>query len=145
MKIVVASDHAGFHYKQAILEYLQKLGHEATDYGTFSPESCDYPDFIMPAAQAVADGKFERGIVLGGSGNGEAIAANRIRGVRCAYCWSVETAQLGRRHNNANVIAMGERLIELSLAYEIIDAWLAGVFEEGRHRRRIEKLDVFEG
>ncbi|EAQ79069.1 ribose 5-phosphate isomerase B [Blastopirellula marina] len=145
MKIVVASDHAGFHYKQAILEYLQKLGHEAADYGTFSAESCDYPDFIMPAAQAVADGKFERGIVLGGSGNGEAIAANRIRGVRCAYCWSVETAQLGRRHNNANVIAMGERLIELPLALEIVDAWLAGEFEGGRHQRRIEKLDVFEG
>ncbi|UUO07112.1 ribose 5-phosphate isomerase B [Blastopirellula sp. J2-11] len=145
MKIVVASDHAGFHYKQAILEHLQKLGHEATDYGTFSAESCDYPDFIMPAAQAVADGKFERGIVLGGSGNGEAIAANRIRGVRCAYCWSVETAQLGRKHNNANVIAIGERLIELPLALEIVDAWLVGEFEGGRHQRRIEKLDEFEG
>lgn len=141
MKIVVASDHAGFLYKQAILEHLQKLGHDAADYGTFSPESCDYPDFILPAAKAVADGKFERGIVLGGSGNGEAIAANRIKGVRCAYCWNLETAKLGRKHNNANVIAIGERLIDLPLALEIVDVWLAEAFEGGRHQRRIEKLD----
>ncbi|PQO30856.1 ribose 5-phosphate isomerase B [Blastopirellula marina] len=143
MKIVVASDHAGFLYKQAILEHLQKLGHETADYGTFSPESCDYPDFVMPAAQAVADGKFERGIVLGGSGNGEAIAANRVKGVRCAYCWNLETAKLGRKHNNANVIAIGERLIDLPLALEIVDVWLAEEFEGGRHQRRIEKLDEF--
>ncbi|MCC9606348.1 ribose 5-phosphate isomerase B [Blastopirellula sp. JC732] len=141
MKIVVASDHAGFQYKQAILEHLQKLGHETADYGTFSPESCDYPDFIIPAAKAVADGEFDRGIVLGGSGNGEAIAANRVQGVRCAYCWNIETAKLGRKHNKANVIAIGERLIELPLALEIVEAWLAEEFEGGRHERRIAKLD----
>src|SRR5436189_1138277 len=109
MRIAIGSDHAGFLYKQRIKEFLAAAGHEVKDFGTTSEEPVDYPDFIRPAAEAVARGECERGIVLGGSGNGEAIAANRVKGVRCALCWNEETARLGRMHNNANVISIGER------------------------------------
>lgn len=142
MKIAIASDHAGFRYKQAIQNHLASLGHEVVDFGTDSSESCDYPDFIVPAARAVAAGECERGIVLGGSGNGEAIAANRIGGIRCALCWSVETARLGRLHNQANMISIGERTVSEELALEIVDTWLETPFEGGRHLRRIEKIDA---
>ncbi len=142
MKIAIASDHAGFRYKQAIQNHLASLGHEVVDFGTDSSESCDYPDFIIPAARAVAAGECERGIVLGGSGNGEAIAANRIGGIRCALCWSVETARLGRLHNQANMISIGERTVSEELALEIVDTWLETPFEGGRHLRRIEKIDA---
>ena len=104
-------------------------------------ESVDYPDFIFPAAKAVAEGKFERGIVLGGSGNGEAMAANRIKGIRCAVCWNEKSARLASLHNNANMISLGERMISIDDVYEIIDIWLNTPFEGGRHARRIEKLD----
>src|SRR5688572_13941705 len=109
MKIALASDHAGFEYKEAIHEWLTARGHEVKDFGTFSPERVDYPDFIRPAAQAVASGECERGIVLGGSGNGEAIAANKVRGIRCALCWSHDTARWAREHNVANMLALGQR------------------------------------
>lgn len=141
MRIALASDHAGYRYKQAIAKHLTALGHEVRDFGTNSEEPVDYPDFIRPAAEAVARGECERGIVLGGSGNGEAIAANRVKGVRCALCWSEETARLGRQHNDANVISIGERLISEELALRIVGIWLTTPFEGGRHARRIAKLD----
>jgi ribose 5-phosphate isomerase B len=142
MRIALASDHAGFEYKTMLSGFLAAQGHEVVDFGTNSNESVDYPDFIGPAARAVAAGECERGIVLGGSGNGEAMAANRVRGVRCALCWSVETAQLARSHNDANMISLGERLLDPELARSIGTAWLDTPFEGGRHVRRIEKLDT---
>ncbi|GAA4432932.1 MULTISPECIES: ribose 5-phosphate isomerase B [Bremerella] len=141
MKIAIASDHAGYRYKSIIIEHLKSLGHEVVDFGTDSAESCDYPDFIIPAAKAVSAGECERGIVLGGSGNGEAIAANRIHGVRCALTWNIETAQLGRQHNKANMISIGERLTAEGDVLKIVDTWLETEFEGGRHERRIEKID----
>ena len=140
IKIALGSDHAGFSYKEAIKEHLQMKGYETKDFGTFSVESVDYPDFIRPAAEAVSQGLCDFGIVLGGSGNGEAIAANKVAGVRCALCWSVDTAKLAKQHNNANVISIGERQISLELTLTIVDAWLESEFEAGRHLRRIEML-----
>ena len=142
MNIAIGSDHAGFLYKEAIRAHLAALGHAVQDLGTYSAEPCDYPVFIRPVAEAVACGDVERGIVLGGSGNGEAIVANRVRGVRCALCWNVETAQLGRKHNNANVISIGERMVSEAEALAIVDAWLATDFEGGRHQRRIDMIDA---
>ena len=144
MRIALASDHAGYRYKTIIAEHLRKQGYEVADFGTSSEEPVDYPDVIRPAALSVARGECERGIVLGGSGNGEAIAANRIRGVRCALCWSEESARLARAHNDANMISLGERMISLELALKIVDIWLSTPFEGGRHVRRIEALDVLE-
>jgi ribose 5-phosphate isomerase B len=142
LRIAVASDHAGFRYKTLIAEHLRADGHDVVDFGTSSTDSVDYPDFIHPAAAAVAEGDCERGVVLGGSGNGEAMAANRHRGVRCALCWSEESALLARSHNDANMISLGERLISLELALKIVDIWLSTEFEGGRHVRRIEAIDA---
>jgi len=142
MRVAIGSDHAGFRYKEQLKEWLQGLGHEVRDFGTDSEESVDYPLFIRPAAEAVASGKCERAIVLGGSGNGEAMAANRIKGVRCALCWNVETAKLGRQHNDANVLSLGERVIDLRTALAIVDAFLTTPFEGGRHVERIHELDA---
>lgn len=142
MKIAIASDHAGYRYKQEIARLLTGLGHEVRDFGTHSEESVDYPVFIRPAAEAVAAGECERGIVLGGSGNGEAMAANRVRGVRCALCWNQESARLGRQHNDANMISLGERMMPLETALEIVRVWLDTPFEGGRHVRRIQQLDA---
>src|SRR3954470_2561825 len=111
MKIGIGSDHAGFQYKERIKEYLQGQGHEVQDFGTHSEAPVDYPVFIRPVAEAVAKGECERGIVLGGSGNGEAMVANRVKRVRCALCWNVESARLGRQHNNANAISIGQRML----------------------------------
>ena len=141
MKIALASDHAGFEYKTAIRDWLTAHGHDVKDFGTFSNESVDYPDFIRPAAEAVARGESERGIVLGGSGNGEAIAANKVRGVRCALCWSEDTARLSRQHNDANVLSIGQRMISRELALRIVEIWLTTPFEGGRHVARIRKLE----
>ncbi|MBS1788087.1 MAG: ribose 5-phosphate isomerase B [Acidobacteria bacterium] len=141
MKISIGSDHAGFKYKELIKQLLLSLGHEVIDFGTDSEEPVDYPDFIRPAAKAVAAGEVERGIVLGGSGNGEAMAANRIKGVRCALCWNVETARLGRQHNDANMISLGQRMLTEETALEIVRVWLETPFEGGRHLRRIQLLD----
>ncbi len=141
MNIAIGSDHAGFRYKEMLRAHLERLGHHVHDFGTYSAETCDYPTFIRPTAEAVAHGEFERGIVLGGSGNGEAIVANRVRGVRCALCWNVESARLGRAHNNANVISMGERMVTEQQARDIVEVWLTTPFEGGRHQRRIELID----
>jgi ribose 5-phosphate isomerase B len=141
MKIALGTDHAGFTYKEAVKKHLQKFGHEVQDFGTFSEESVDYPAFVRPAAEAVADGSCDLGVVFGGSGNGEAMAANKVKGVRCALCWSEETARLAKEHNNANVLSIGQRQISQELALNIIDTWLNAEFEGDRHIRRIEMLD----
>ena len=107
LRIAIGSDHAGFTYKQKIAEMLRASGHEVRDFGTDSPAPVDYPRFIRPVAEAVARGEYDRGIVLGGSGNGEAMVANRVRGVRCSLCWNLESARLARRHNDSNVLSLG--------------------------------------
>jgi ribose 5-phosphate isomerase B len=141
MKIALASDHAGFDYKSAIKHWLIERGHEVKDLGTFSNERVDYPDFIRPAAETVARGECERGIVLGGSGNGEAIVANKVRGIRCGLGWNEESARLSRQHNDANVLSLGQRMISQELALRIVDLWLATPFEGGRHALRISKIE----
>lgn len=142
MKIAIASDHAGFSYKEQIKKALAEQGHEVKDFGTDSAQSCDYPDFVRPAAEAVASGEFERGIVLGGSGNGEAIVANKVSSIRCALCWDLCSARLSREHNDANMLSLGERMIPISEALEIVDIFLTTEFEDGRHRRRIDKIEL---
>jgi len=141
MKIAIGSDHAGFQHKEKIRDYLKDLGHNVTDFGTYSEEPVDYPLFIRPVAEAVARGEFERGIVLGGSGNGEAIVANRVKGIRCALCWNADSARLGRQHNDSNVLSLGQRMMSLETALQIVQIWLATPFEGGRHQRRIELID----
>ena len=141
MKIALASDHAGFEYKEAIREWLAAHGHDVKDFGTSSNAPVDYPDFIRPAAEAVARGECERGIVLGGSGNGEAIVANKVRGVRCGLCWNEESARLNRQHNDANVLSLGQRMIPRDLALRIVEIWLTTAFEGGRHLARIRKIE----
>jgi ribose 5-phosphate isomerase B len=142
MKIAIGSDHAGFRYKEKIREFLQEQGHEVNDFGTYSEEPVDYPLFIRPVAEAVARGEYERGIVLGGSGNGEAMAANRIKKVRCALCWNEELARLARQHNDSNVLSLGQRVIPEETVLGIVRVWLETPFEGGRHVRRIELLDA---
>jgi len=142
MKIAIGSDHAGFRYKEKIKEFLLELGHDVNDFGTFSEEPVDYPLFIRPVAEAVARGEYERGIVLGGSGNGEAMMANRIKKVRCALCWNEELARLARQHNDSNVLSLGQRVIPEDTALEVVRVWLETAFEGGRHVRRIELLDA---
>ena len=142
MKIAIGSDHAGFRYKEKIKEFLQEQGHLVNDFGTYSEEPVDYPLFIRPVAEAVARGEYERGIVLGGSGNGEAMAANRIKKVRCALCWNEELARLARQHNDSNVLSLGQRVISEETVLGIVGVWLETAFEGGRHVRRIELLDA---
>ncbi|HYG34580.1 MAG TPA: ribose 5-phosphate isomerase B [Clostridia bacterium] len=142
MKIAIGSDHAGFDYKGKIRGLLESLGHIVTDFGTHSNQPVDYPLYIRPVADAVARGEFERGIVLGGSGNGEAIVANRVKGIRCALCWNVESARLGRQHNDANMLSLGQRMVSPETALEIVRVWLDTPFEGGRHQRRIQLIDA---
>jgi ribose 5-phosphate isomerase B len=144
MKIGIGSDHAGYRYKERIKDWLAERGHEVEDFGTHSTASVDYPLYIRPVAEAVASGACERGIVLGGSGNGEAMVANRVHGVRCALAWNVESARLARAHNDANVLSIGERLIPWELVEEILDTWLTTPFDGGRHERRIRLIDGHE-
>ena len=144
MKISIGSDHAGFEFKERFVAHLKAAGHDVIDKGTHSSDSTDYPLYIIPAAEAVASGEAERGIVLGGSGNGEAMAANKVKGIRCALCWNDETAELSRRHNNSNVLSIGQRMISIEIALQILDIWLKTPFEGGRHARRINELDVYE-
>ncbi|MFN2509316.1 MAG: ribose 5-phosphate isomerase B [Chthoniobacterales bacterium] len=141
MRISLGTDHAGFRLKEAVKRLLLSLGHEPVDFGTFSEEAVDYPQFVRPAAEAVARGECERGIVFGGSGNGEAMVANKVRGVRCALCWSEESARLSRQHNDANVLSLGQRLVTEDLALSIVRVWLVTDFEGGRHAKRIAQLD----
>jgi ribose 5-phosphate isomerase B len=141
MKIAIGSDHAGFRYKREIIAHLRNAGHEVTDFGTDSDAPVSYVTYIRPVAEAVAAGQFERGIVLGGSGNGEAMTANRVHGIRCGLCWNPESARLTRRHNDANILSLGERMMDLPTALVITDIFLTTEFEGGRHLERIRQLD----
>ncbi|MDQ8180675.1 ribose 5-phosphate isomerase B [Pelagicoccus sp. SDUM812005] len=141
LTVAIGSDHAGYNYKQAIIAHLEGQGYSVKDYGTNSTESCDYPDFIRPVAEAVAAGEYDRGIVLGGSGNGEAIVANRVKGVRCGLCWNEQIAIWNRSHNDGNVLSIGERTVNQEDALNIVDTWLNTEFEGGRHQPRIDKID----
>ena len=141
VKIAIGSDHAGYEYKEKIKTLLIGLGHEVEDFGTSSAQPVDYPLFIRATAEAVARGECDRGIVLGGSGNGEAIVANKVRGIRCALCWNVETARLAREHNDSNVLSLGQRMLPEEVALEIVKVWLVTPFEGGRHARRIAMIE----
>ena len=141
LRIALGTDHAGFTHKEAVKQMLHSLGHETNDFGAFSEDSVDYPEFVRPAAEAVAKKLCDLGVVFGGSGNGEAMAANKIKGVRCALCWNLETAKLAKEHNDANVISIGQRQVSLQLTLEIVKAWINATFEEGRHLRRIRMLE----
>ena len=141
MRVAIASDHAGFAYKAVLIELVGQLGHDVKDFGTNSEAPADYPDCIRPVAEAVARGDFDRGIVLGGSGNGEAIVANKVRGVRCALCWDATTARLARQHNDANVLSLGQRVVGIETAKELVRVFLETGFEGGRHEQRIAKIE----
>ena len=145
MKIAIASDHAGFEYKEKLKGLLKELGHDFVDFGAFSADSTDYPDFAYPAAQAVANGECERGIFICGTGVGVSIVANKVKGIRAANCCSVEEARLSRQHNDANVLTLGARLITWDSAKEIVKVWLETEFECGRHARRVEKIHKLTG
>lgn len=142
MKIALGTDHAGFAYKEQIASFLRAKGHQVVDFGTCSEEPVDYPAFVRPAAEAVNRGECERAIVLGGSGNGEAIVANKVRGVRCALCWSEQTARWGREHNDANALALGQRTIPIELALRIVEIFLETPFAGGRHLPRVQMIET---
>lgn len=144
MRVAVASDHAGFPLKGPILDWLTAHGHDAVDLGTHGTEPVDYPDAIAPAARAVAAGDCDLAIVLGGSGTGEQIVANKVRGIRCVQATEPVTARLGREHNDANVLSMGARIVGEVLALGCVEAFLAGRFQGGRHARRVEKIAELE-
>lgn len=141
MKIALGTDHAGYPLKEFVKRLVTSLGHEVVDCGCFSTESVDYPVYVRPAAEKVASGEVDRAMVFGGSGNGEAMCANKVRGIRCALCWSVETAELSRRHNDANVLSLGARVTDEATADAIVRVWLTAPFDGGRHERRIRMLD----
>ena len=145
MRIAIGSDHAGYELKQHLVEVLGSLGHEVDDQGTHSTESVDYPPICAGVARTVAEGGADRGIVLGGSGQGEQIAANKVRGARAALCNDLYTARMSREHNDANVLAMGGRIVAPGLADEIVALWLDTAFEGGRHQRRIDQITEIEG
>jgi ribose 5-phosphate isomerase B len=144
MKIAIACDHRGYTVKQRIVAQIIDRGHEVTDFGTDNPRPCDYPDFGIPAAKMVALGQADRGILIDGSGIGMSIIANKLPGIRAAICHDELTAEISRRHNNANIICFAADLLGDELIRRIIDAWLLTPFEEGRHTRRVEKLNQLE-
>ena len=144
MRIAVGADHAGFLLKEHLKVTLQGLGHSVEDFGTHSEESADYPPICVAVGRAVAEGRAERGIVLGGSGQGEQIAANKVAGIRAALCHDLYTARLSRQHNDANVLSMGGRIVAFGLADEIVAVWLTTSFEGGRHQRRIDQIEAVE-
>ncbi|MBO7197540.1 MAG: ribose 5-phosphate isomerase B [Tidjanibacter sp.] len=144
MKIAIGCDHAAFSFKEEIRNYLAEKGHEPVDKGCYSPERADYPDHGIAVGEAVASGECERGVVICGSGIGISIAANKVKGVRCALCSEPLSAKLSRNHNDANVLAMGARLIGLEMGKAIVDTWLEAEFEGGRHSGRIDKISAYE-
>ncbi len=141
MRIALAADHAGYAYKERIKTWLMEQCYPVEDFGAHSQEPSDYPDCVRPAVLAVASGACERGIVLGGSGNGEAMVANRIPGIRCALCWNTVSAEMARRHNDANLLALGQRMLDEETALAIVRVWLETPFDGGRHERRVRKID----
>ena len=144
MRVAIGSDHAGFALKKELASHLQELGHEVEDLGTDSEEPVDYPAFCAAVGRAVRDGRAERGVVLGGSGQGEQISANKVRGVRAALCNDLYTARMSREHNDANVLAIGARIVAPALAKEILGLWLVTDFAGDRHHRRIEQIGEIE-
>jgi ribose 5-phosphate isomerase B len=142
--LAIASDHGGFALKQEILKHLEEKGIPYEDFGTYSEESCDYPDFGEPAARAVAEGRCEKGVLICGTGIGMSITANKVRGVRCALCSDCYSAELTRRHNDANILAMGARVLGSGLALKILDTFLETPFDGGRHARRVAKIGEVE-
>ena len=144
MRIAIGADHAGFALKEHLKRTLARLGHHIDDHGTDSEASVDYPPICIAVARTVADGRADRGIVLGGSGQGEQIAANKVPGIRAALCNDLHTARLSRAHNNANVLSMGGRIVAFGLADEILALWLETAFEGGRHQRRIDQITAAE-
>ena len=142
MKIAIASDHAGFKVKEELKKLLTSMGYEIKDFGTFSEESCDYPDFAFKAATAVSKGEAENGILICGTGIGMSIVANKIKGRRAALCWSKETAELSKKHNNANILCLGARVLSMEEIKEITKVWLSTNFEGGRHERRVRKIEL---
>lgn len=144
MKIALGSDHAGFPAKEWVKGHLETRGIEVVDFGAFSDVSSDYPDFVRPAALAVAAGEADAGIVFGGSGNGEAIVANKVKGIRCGVVWNTTSAHLTKLHNNANVISIGARMIPAEDLGKVVDAWLETDFEGGRHEARLAKIHAAE-
>lgn len=144
MKIAIGSDHAGFDCKKEIIAYLEKQGFEVKDFGTFSTESCDYPDFGYAVAKSVASDEYDRGVLICGTGVGIGIAANKVNGIRCALCGDAYTAELCRKHNDANMISMGARVTDVEKMKQIVSVFLSTQFEGGRHQRRIDKLAQIE-
>jgi ribose 5-phosphate isomerase B len=144
VRIAMGCDHAGYPLKEALKIFLSEEGHEVEDFGTDSEEMVDYPGFCAAAARAVVEGRADRGIVLGGSGQGEQLAANKVQGARAALCNDLYLAELSRRHNDANVLAIGGRIVAVALAKEIVRLWLATPFEGGRHARRLEQVAEIE-
>ena len=144
MKISIASDHGGYDLKEDLKQWLTGLGHEVTDFGCEGHDSCDYADFCAPAARAVAEGKCERGIVICTTGIGASITANKVKGVRCALCSEPWSAQMTRRHNDANVLGLGAGCVGPLMARQIVEAFLSFEFEGGRHQRRIDKIAAVE-
>ena len=144
LHIAIGSDHAGFELKQHLIAFLTAAGHKVDDMGTHSTESCDYPPICAAVGRAVRDGKVQLGIVLGGSGQGEQLAANKVHGVRAALCNCLYTARMARSHNNANVLSMGARVVGVGLAEEIVTTFLSTDFEGGRHERRVAQLAEIE-
>ena len=144
MRIAIGADHAGFLLKEHVKHTLERLGHAVYDHGTHSEESVDYPPICVGVARAVVEGRADRGIVLGGSGQGEQIAANKVAGIRAALCNDLYTARLSREHNDANVLSMGGRIVAFGLADEIVSLWLNTKFEGGRHQRRLEQIAAHE-
>ena len=144
MTIAIGADHAGFLFKEHLKATLARLGHAVEDHGTDSEASTDYPAICLAVARAVVEGRAARGIVLGGSGQGEQIAANKVAGVRAALCNDLFTARLSREHNDANVLSMGGRIVAFGLADEIVALWLATPFEGGRHQRRVDQITAAE-
>ena len=145
MKIAIACDHGGYALKEAVKAHLTEKGYEAVDFGTNSTDSCDYPDYAAPAARAVASGECEKGIVICTTGIGVSIVANKVKGIRCALCSDPLSAEMTRRHNDTNMLAMGAGIIGQNLAMDIVDTWLATEFEGGRHQRRVDKIMALEG
>lgn len=144
MKIALAADHGGFERKETIKLFLTERGHEVRDFGCFSKDSVDYPDFAFPAAEAVADQSCDFGILVCTTGVGMSISANKVPGVRCALCEDAEVAVLSRQHNNANMLALGAKLVSDERAKEIVSAWLETPFEGGRHQRRVNKIMKYD-
>lgn len=144
MKIAIASDHGGFLYKQKLIDCLKKTGYDVHDFGTNCEDSCDYPDYALPAAEAVASGECDRGILICSTGIGVSIAANKVRGIRCAHCHDTYSARYTRLHNDANMIAFGQKIIGEGLMLDIVDAFLHTEFEGGRHSRRVDKITKIE-